>query len=55
LHALTSQARSDVVVIDTLTAELAARLRDAANRVSQLDHIARSLDDIVAGAKPSRN
>ena len=55
LRDLAHQAVDDVVVIDTLTAELSGRMRDAANRVERLSEVARALDELVAGARPSRN
>ncbi len=55
LMTLTHQAVDDVVVIDTLTSELSTRMRDAAQRVEQLSEVARALDELVAGARPSRN
>ncbi|HTU70365.1 MAG TPA: cache domain-containing protein [Candidatus Baltobacteraceae bacterium] len=55
LRDLAHRAVDDVVVIDTLTAELAARMRDAAARVERLSEVARALDELVAGARPSRN
>ncbi|MGB6984497.1 MAG: hypothetical protein WBD74_00830 [Candidatus Aquilonibacter sp.] len=44
-----------MMVIDTLTAELSSRMRDAATRVERLSEVARALDELVAGARPSRN
>jgi hypothetical protein len=55
LRDLAHRAVDDVVVIDTLTAELSSRLRDAATRVERLSEVARALDELVAGARPSRN
>jgi hypothetical protein len=55
LRTLTHQAVDDVVVIDTLTAELSTRMRDAAERVERLSAVAKALDELVAGARPSRN
>jgi hypothetical protein len=55
LRELASEAVGDVVVIDTLTGELSSRLRDAAARVEQLGEVARALDALVAGTRPSRN
>lgn len=55
LRTLTSRAVDDVVVIDTLTAELSSRMRDAATRVERLSAVAQELDELVAGARPSRN
>ena len=55
LHALAGQALDDVVVIDTLTAELSTRMRDAAVSVERLSAVAEELDALVAGARPSRN
>jgi hypothetical protein len=55
LRQLASEAVDDVIVIDTLAEELSTRLRDAANRVEQLGEVARALDTLVAGTRPSRN
>ena len=55
LRNLAHQAVDDVVVIDTLTAELSTRMRDAAASVERLSEVARALDALVAGARPSRN
>jgi len=55
LKDLAHQAVDDVVVIDTLTAELSTRMRDAATRVERLSAVAQELDELVAGARPSRN
>jgi hypothetical protein len=55
LRHLTHQAVDDVVVIDTLTSELSTRMRDAAARVERLSEVARALDELVAGVRPSRN
>jgi hypothetical protein len=55
LKTLAHQAVDDVVVIDTLTNELSSRLRDAAVRVERLSEVAQELDELVAGAKASRN
>jgi hypothetical protein len=55
LRQLASEAVGDVIVIDTLTGELSTRLRDAASRVEQLTEVARALDALVAGTRPSRN
>ncbi|HUA09495.1 MAG TPA: cache domain-containing protein [Candidatus Acidoferrales bacterium] len=55
LRDLAHRAVDDVVVIDTLTAELSNRMRDAAARVERLSEVARALDELVAGARPSRN
>lgn len=55
LRDLAHRAVDDVVVIDTLTAELSSRMRDAAARVERLSEVARALDELVAGARPSRN
>jgi hypothetical protein len=55
LHALAGQALDDVVVIDTLTAELSNRMRDAAASVERLSAVAEELDTLVAGVRPSRN
>ncbi len=55
LRDLAHRAVDDVVVIDTLTAELSSRMRDAATRVERLSEVARALDELVAGARPSRN
>jgi hypothetical protein len=55
LRNLAHQAVDDVVVIDTLTAELSTRMRDAAASVERLSEVARALDELVAGARPSRN
>lgn len=55
LAVLARQAVDDVVVMDTLTAELSTRMRDAATRVERLSAVAQELDALVAGARPSRN
>ncbi len=55
LKSLASQAVDDVVVIDTLTTEMSTRMRDAATRVERLSEVAQELDELVAGARPSRN
>ena len=55
LRDLAHRAVDDVVVIDTLTAELSTRMRDAAARVERLSEVARALDELVAGVRPSRN
>ncbi len=55
LETLARQAVDDVVVIDTLAAELSSRMRDASVRVERLSAVARALDELVAGARPSRN
>jgi methyl-accepting chemotaxis protein len=55
LKTLSRQAADDVLVIDTLTSELSTRLRDAAVRVERLSAVAQELDELVAGAKASRN
>lgn len=55
LRDLAHRAVDDVMVIDTLTAELSSRMRDAATRVERLSEVARALDELVAGARPSRN
>ena len=55
LRDLAHRAVDDVVVIDTLTAELSTRMRDAAASVERLSEVARALDELVAGARPSRN
>jgi hypothetical protein len=55
LRDLAHRAVDDVVVIDTLTAELSSRMRDAAARVERLSEVARALDELVAGVRPSRN
>lgn len=55
LRTLAHQAVDDVVVIDTLTAELSTRMRDAAVRVERLSEVAKALDQLVAGARPSKN
>ncbi len=55
LHALARTAVDDVVVIDTLTVEMSNRMRDAAERVERLSQVARDLDALVAGARPSSN
>ena len=55
LKDLAHRAVDDVVVIDTLTAELSTRMRDAAARVERLSAVAQELDELVAGARPSRN
>lgn len=55
LQSLAQTAVDDVVVIDTLTNELSLRLRDAAIRVERLSEVAQELDELVAGAKASRN
>lgn len=55
LRSLAHQAVDDVVVIDTLATELSARMRDAAARVERLAEVARALDELVGGVRPSRN
>lgn len=55
LKTLAHRASDDVLVIDTLTTELSTRLRDAAVRVERLSAVAQELDELVAGAKASRN
>lgn len=55
LRTLAHQAVDDVVVIDTLTSELSTRMRDAAARVERLSAVAKALDELVAGTRPSRN
>lgn len=55
LRNLAQTAVDDVVVIDTLTSELSNRMRDAALRVERLSEVAQELDELVAGAKASRN
>jgi hypothetical protein len=49
------RTHDDVVVLNVLTGELAERMRDARARVAQLGTVARGLDAIVAGARPSAN
>jgi len=55
LRTLAHQAVDEVVVIDTLTGELSTRMRDAASRVERLSAVAQELDELVAGARRSRN
>jgi Single cache domain 3 len=55
LRLLASEAVDDVIVIDTLTGEMSARLRNAALRVEQLAEVARALDGLVTGTRPSQN
>ena len=52
---MASQAVDEVVVIDALTSELSSRMRDAAIRVERLNDVARALDELVGGVRPSRN
>lgn len=55
LEELASQAVDDVIVIDALSTELSGRMRDAAIRVERLSNVARELDQLVAGARVSKN
>jgi hypothetical protein len=34
---------------------MSTRMRDAASRVEQLSEVARALNELVAGTRPSRN
>jgi hypothetical protein len=55
LRKLATEAVGDVIVIDTLQGEMSTRMRDAASRVEQLSEVARALNELVAGTRPSRN
>jgi Double sensory domain of two-component sensor kinase len=55
LRKLATEAVGDVIVIDTLTGEMSTRMRDAVSRVAQLSEVARALNELVAGTRPSRN
>ena len=49
--ALNAEILGDIVVIDTLAAEMAARTHQAVARVAELNEVAAGLDELVTGSK----
>ena len=49
--ALNAEILGDIVVIDTLAAEMAARTQQAVARVGELNEVAAGLDELVNGSK----
>ena len=49
--ALNAEILGDVVVIDTLASEMAARTQQAVTRVGELNEVAAGLDELVTGSK----
>jgi hypothetical protein len=49
--ALNAEILGDVVVIDTLATEMAARTQQAVARVGELNEVAAGLDELVTGSK----
>jgi hypothetical protein len=49
--ALNAEILGDIVVIDTLAAEMAARTHQAVARVGELNEVAAGLDELVNGSK----
>jgi hypothetical protein len=50
--ALNAEILSDVVVIDALASEMAARTLQAVERVRELDDVAAGLEELVSGSRP---
>ncbi len=48
---LNAEILSDVIVIDTLASEMAARTQQAVARVGELNEVAAGLDELVSGSK----
>lgn len=51
LRSVNDELQSDMIVIDTLSQEMANRLQQAVNRVAELNDVANALDALVHGAK----
>jgi len=51
LRTVNDELQSDMIVIDTLSQEMANRLQQAVNRVAELNDVANALDALVHGAK----
>jgi sensor histidine kinase regulating citrate/malate metabolism len=49
LRALSDELQSDVTVIDTLSQEMTSRMKDATNRVAELNDVAAGLNTLVTG------
>ncbi len=49
LQRLNSELHGDVTVIETLAQEMSSRMRDAADRVAQLNEVAATLNELVTG------
>ena len=54
LHALTSDAHGDVIVIDTLASELNERMQKALRSVAQLNEVADGLNALVDGVRAEK-
>ncbi len=51
LKSVNDELQSDMIVIDTLSQEMANRLQQAVNRVAELNEVANALDTLVHGTK----
>jgi methyl-accepting chemotaxis protein len=49
LRSLNDEVRNDITVIDTLSQEMAARMKQAVDRVEELNDVAGGLNELVTG------